>query len=97
MLFGILERPSAVCGSSWLTPLLVHLGNAKILNSSSGDDMQTRVNMTEHEFTIALMVFLVAYSVFEAPSNIALKVLSPHRFVPYTEIPYRLIIREPGG
>lgn len=60
-------------------PLLA--GNAKILNSSTGDDMQHRVNMTEHEFTVALMVFLVAYSVFEAPSNLALKVLSPHRYV----------------
>lgn len=49
--------------------------------------MQTRVNMTEHEFTVALMVFLVAYSVFEAPSNLALKVLSPHRCVQRTKTP----------
>lgn len=77
----ILETPEIVRGSSWLTLLLFVIGNAKILNSSTGDDMQTRVNMTEHEFTVALMVFLVAYSVFEAPSNLALKVLSPHRYV----------------
>lgn len=38
-------------------------------------------NMTAYQFTIALMVFLVAYSVFEAPSNLALKILHPHRYV----------------
>lgn len=36
-------------------------------------------NMTAYQFTLALMVFLVAYSVFEAPSNLALKVFHPHR------------------
>lgn len=35
-------------------------------------------NMTNYEFTLALMIFLVAYSVFEAPSNLALKVFSPN-------------------
>lgn len=35
-------------------------------------------NMTEYQFTVALMVFLVAYSIFEAPSNLALKVFSPN-------------------
>lgn len=35
--------------------------------------------MSNYDFTIALMLFMVAYSVFEAPSNLALKVLSPKR------------------
>ena len=34
--------------------------------------------MTAYQYTIALMVFLVAYSLFEAPSNLALKVFSPN-------------------
>lgn len=42
--------------------------------------MQTTVGMTEHEFTVALMVFLVAYSVFEPPSNLALKIFTPTRY-----------------
>lgn len=34
--------------------------------------------MTNYQFTVALMVFLVAYSLFEAPSNLALKVFTPN-------------------
>jgi hypothetical protein len=37
-------------------------------------------NMTAYQFTIALMAFLVAYSVFEVPSNLAMKILHPHRY-----------------
>lgn len=40
--------------------------------------MQT-LGLTSHQYIIALMLFLVAYSLFEAPSNLALKVLSPKR------------------
>lgn len=60
---------------------LLHLGNAKILNASTGDDILQTNNMTSYQFTVALMLFLVAYSVFEAPSNLALKVFSPRRQV----------------
>ena len=54
-------------------------GNAKILNSSTGDSLLDSTGMTEYQYTIALMVFLVAYSVFEAPSNLAMKVFKPNR------------------
>ena len=36
-------------------------------------------NVSNYQYTIAMMVFLVAYSVFEAPSNLALKIFQPHR------------------
>ena len=57
------------------------IGNAKILNSDTGDDILQTNNISSYEFTIALMLFLVAYSVFEVPSNLALKVFSPRRQV----------------
>ena len=41
--------------------------------------MQT-MNLTSHQYTIALMLFLVAYSIFETPSNLALKIFSPKRY-----------------
>jgi MFS family permease len=41
--------------------------------------MQT-LNLTSHQYIIALMLFLVAYSVFETPSNLALKIFSPKRY-----------------
>jgi len=43
--------------------------------------MQTETHTTTYEFTIALMVFLVAYCVFEVPSNILLKKLRPSRWI----------------
>ncbi|KAJ4367989.1 hypothetical protein N0V83_006344 [Neocucurbitaria cava] len=58
-----------------------NIGNAKILNSTTHDDMRETNNMTNYQFTIALMAFLIAYSIFEAPSNLALKVISPNRWI----------------
>ncbi|KAH6679971.1 major facilitator superfamily domain-containing protein [Plectosphaerella plurivora] len=58
-----------------------NIGNAKILNSSTGDNMMDSTGMTNYQFTIALMLFLVAYSLFEAPSNLAMKVLNPSRWL----------------
>jgi sugar phosphate permease len=60
-----------------------NIGNAKILNSSTGDDMQSSTNMSDYQFVIALMVFLVAYAIFEVPSNILLKKLRPSRWLAF--------------
>ena len=59
-----------------------HLGNARILNSDTGDDIMQTLKLSSHQYIIALMLFLVAYSLFEAPSNLALKFLSPKRSSP---------------
>lgn len=40
------------------------------------------LGLTSHEYIIALMLFLIAYSLFEAPSNLALKILSPNKLIP---------------
>ncbi|KAH7326434.1 major facilitator superfamily domain-containing protein [Stachybotrys elegans] len=60
-----------------------NIGNARILNSSTNNNMQDETNMTDYEFIIALMVFLVAYAVFEVPSNILLKKLRPSRWIAF--------------
>lgn len=39
--------------------------------------------MANYEYTIALMVFLVAYAVFEVPSNYFLKQLKPSRWIAF--------------
>ena len=39
--------------------------------------------MSNYEFTISLMVFLVAYAVFEVPSNVLLKKLKPSRWIAF--------------
>ncbi|KAI5924202.1 major facilitator superfamily domain-containing protein [Camillea tinctor] len=58
-----------------------NIGNAKIMNASTHDDLMTETGMTNYQYTIALMVFLVAYGLFEVPSNILLKKLRPSRWI----------------
>ncbi|TPX15231.1 uncharacterized protein E0L32_004508 [Thyridium curvatum] len=60
-----------------------NIGNAKILNSSTHHDMMTETHMTNYQYTIALMIFLVAYGLFEVPSNILLKKLRPSRWIAF--------------
>lgn len=47
------------------------------MNSGTGDDLMTSIDMNDNEYRIALMLFLVAYSLFEAPSNLAMKKFTP--------------------
>lgn len=42
-----------------------NIGNAKVLNSETHNDLLQETHMTTYQYTIALMVFLVAYAVFE--------------------------------
>ncbi|XP_044719807.1 major facilitator superfamily domain-containing protein [Hirsutella rhossiliensis] len=60
-----------------------NMGNAKILNSTTRDDMQRSLGMTDRQFVVALMVFLVAYAAFEVPSNMLLKKLRPSRWLAF--------------
>lgn len=46
-----------------------NIGNAKILNASTQHDLMSETGMTNYQYTIALMIFLVAYGLFEVPSN----------------------------
>lgn len=60
-----------------------NIGNAKVLNASTGDDLLSVTNMTNYQYTIALMVFLIAYAVFEVPSNYFLKRMKPSRWIAF--------------
>lgn len=46
-----------------------NVGNAKTLNATTHHDLLSETNMSDYQYTISLMVFLVAYGLFEAPSN----------------------------
>lgn len=39
-----------------------NIGNAKVLNSSTHNDLLSETGMSTYQYTIALMVFLVAYA-----------------------------------
>ncbi|PSS37896.1 hypothetical protein PHLCEN_2v257 [Hermanssonia centrifuga] len=58
-----------------------NIGNAKILNSDTGDSLAQTLRISDQQYLIALMIFFVAYIVFETPSNYMLKKFSPSRWL----------------
>ncbi|KAN0103449.1 MFS general substrate transporter [Hyaloscypha variabilis] len=60
-----------------------NIGNAKTLNSSTHNDLLSTTHMTDYQYVIALMVFLIAYAIFEVPSNYFLKKLSPSKWIAF--------------
>ncbi|KAH8881681.1 MFS general substrate transporter [Thozetella sp. PMI_491] len=74
-----------------------NIGNAKILNSSTHNDLLTETGMTNYQYTIALMIFLVAYGLFEVPSNILLKKLRPSRWIAFLMFSWGAITIGLGG
>ncbi|KAK0724216.1 major facilitator superfamily domain-containing protein [Lasiosphaeris hirsuta] len=74
-----------------------NIGNARILNSSAHNDMQTEIGATQYQFNIALMIFLVAYAIFEVPSNILLKKLRPSRWLAFLMFAWGAITIGLGG
>ncbi|CAG7917041.1 unnamed protein product [Penicillium olsonii] len=76
---------------------LTREGNAKILNADTGNDMLTETNMTSFQFTIALMVFLIAYALFEVPSNYFLKKLRPSRWIAFLMLSWGATTMGLGG
>lgn len=50
-----------------------NIGNARVLNAETGDDMLTKTRMTPQDYAITLTVFSLAYALFEVPSNYVMK------------------------
>ncbi|KAJ3542189.1 hypothetical protein NM688_g5998 [Phlebia brevispora] len=59
-----------------------NIGNAKILNSDTGDSLMQSLNISDQQYLVALMIFIVAYTLFETPSNYLLKKFAPSRWLP---------------
>ncbi|KAI9044234.1 putative MFS transporter [Aspergillus affinis] len=74
-----------------------NIGNAKILNENTGDDLLTETGMSSYEYTIALMVFLIAYALFEVPSNYFLKKLKPSRWIAFLMLSWGACTMGLGG
>lgn len=47
---------------------------------------------TGNKYAIALSLFFVGYVVFEVPSNLALKALKPHRWIPFIMISWSIVM-----
>lgn len=74
-----------------------NIGNAKILNASTKNDLLSETGMTTYQYTIALMVFLIAYALFEVPSNYFLKKLRPSRWIAFLMFSWGCITIGLGG
>ena len=55
-------------------------GNAKILNSTTNDDLEQTLHLSDQQYLVVLMVFLVSYTVFKVPSCYLLKKFRPSRW-----------------
>ncbi|PBK60219.1 MFS transporter [Armillaria solidipes] len=54
-----------------------NIGNARILNANTGDSILQVLHMTDHQFLITLMVFLIPYALLDTLSSYMLKYFSP--------------------
>ncbi|KAH8670715.1 MFS transporter [Ilyonectria robusta] len=71
-----------ICAMMYLLAYLdrSNIGNAKVMNSETNSDLLSSTGMTSNQYSVALMVFLIAYTIFEAPSNFFLKKLGPSKW-----------------
>ncbi|KAJ6492885.1 putative MFS transporter [Mycena vitilis] len=74
-----------------------NIGNAKILNSETHNDLLSETHMSNLQYTIALMVFLIAYALFEVPSNYLLKRLKPSRWIAFLMFSWGALTMGLGG
>ncbi|EAW13368.1 putative MFS transporter [Aspergillus clavatus NRRL 1] len=74
-----------------------NIGNAKILNQDTHHDLLSETKMTSYQYTIALMVFLIAYALFEVPSNYLLKKLRPSRWIAFLMLSWGACTMGLGG
>ncbi|PSR97095.1 hypothetical protein PHLCEN_2v4376 [Hermanssonia centrifuga] len=58
-----------------------NIGNAKILNSATDDSLVQTLHISNQQYLVALMIFIVAYTIFETPSNYMLKKFRPGRWL----------------
>ncbi|KAI5359669.1 putative major facilitator superfamily, MFS transporter superfamily [Septoria linicola] len=66
-----------------LPPPPSKIGNAKVLNQESGDNLLTETRMTNGQYTISLTLLLVAFVFCEAPSTYTLKRFRPSRWIAF--------------
>lgn len=50
-----------------------NIGNAKVLNKETHDDMLSQTGMSATDYAVAVSLFSLAYGLFEVPSNWIMK------------------------
>lgn len=57
-----------------------NIGNAKVMNAETKHDLMSETGLSSSQYSIALMVFLIAYTIFEVPANNFLKRMGPSKW-----------------
>lgn len=55
-----------------------NVGLAQTMNSTSGHDLGTALDINPHQISTGLALFYVGYVVFDLPSNLVMTRLRPH-------------------
>lgn len=58
-------------------------GNARLLNSDTGDSLIQTTHTTDHQYLVALVILFVSFALFEVPSNYMLKKFRPSRWIAF--------------
>ncbi|KAG8795658.1 hypothetical protein FRC12_011630 [Ceratobasidium sp. 428] len=74
-----------------------NIGNAKLLNEDVGDSLLQSLHLTNLQYVTALMVFLIAYALFEVPSNYCLKLIRPSRWIAFLMLSWGSLTIGMGG
>ena len=56
-------------------------GNAKVLNREAGHSLTQTLNISNEQYLVALMIFIVAFTIIQTPSNYMLKRYRPSRWM----------------
>jgi fucose permease len=55
-----------------------NVGLAQTMNTESGHDLASMLNLSRHQISTGLALFYVCYVIFDLPSNLIMTRLSPH-------------------
>ncbi|KAI1789096.1 MFS transporter [Ganoderma leucocontextum] len=58
-----------------------NIGNAKVLNRDVGDSIVQTLKVSDEQYLVALMIFIVAFTIVQTPSNYMLKKYRPSRWM----------------
>lgn len=74
-----------------------NIGNARIMNLEEGDDLETELGISDDMYILSLMLFLIAFALFEVPSNYCLKLVTPSKWIAFLMVSWGAVTTATGG
>ncbi|RGP71291.1 hypothetical protein FSPOR_3412 [Fusarium sporotrichioides] len=99
LLWRLDKRIMPICALIYLLCFLdrANIGNARTLNADVGNDLVSTLGMSQLQFIMALMTFLIAYALFEVPSNYLLKKTSPSTWLAFLMVCFGVLTMSIGA